>query len=66
MARVDMSPAAVTGRLRRASELRRLCLALAGPRLERAGPATSPDVPPVVKERRTGYRAGKQSKRAKP
>ena len=28
MKKVDMSPAAVTARLRRAAELRRLCLAL--------------------------------------
>ena len=35
MITVDMSPKAVTTRLKRVSQLRRLCLALAGPRLKR-------------------------------
>lgn len=33
MKKVDMSPQAVTGRLRRVDELRDLCRTLAGPRL---------------------------------
>ena len=32
---VDMSPGAITKRLRQVDELRDLCLALAGPRLKR-------------------------------
>ena len=35
MKRVDMSPEALTVRLRQVDDLRRLCLTLAGPRLRR-------------------------------
>jgi len=39
MKKVDMSPAAVTSRLRQAAELRRLCLALMRARPARKPPA---------------------------
>lgn len=39
--KVDMSPAVVTWRLKMTSELRRLCLALAGKRLEPPPPPGS-------------------------
>jgi len=42
--RIDMSPGAVSTRLKRTSQLRELCLALAGPRLKR--PWGVPDIPP--------------------
>ena len=53
---IDMSPKAVSSRLRLASELRDLCLALAGPRLkwDWRRPAAA-DVRPVVKEGKSGY-----------
>lgn len=52
--KIDMSPNAVTARLKRASQLRALCLALAGPRLKR--PWGVPPLPPTVKEQPTPYR----------
>lgn len=50
---VDMSPEAITRRLRQVDELRELCLALAGPRLKR--PWGVPPAPPTVKEQPTTY-----------
>jgi hypothetical protein len=57
--KIDMSPAAVSTRLKRASQLRELCLALAGPRLKRPwGVPPPPGAPaPVVKEGSTQYTA---------
>lgn len=52
---VDMSPAAITRRLRQVDQLRELCLALAGPRLKR--PWGVPAPPRAVKEHPTAYRA---------
>jgi len=55
--KIDMSPAAVSTRLRRASQLRELCLALAGPRLKRPwGVPALPLSPPTVKEPPATYR----------
>lgn len=54
---VDMTPEAVTRRLRQVDELRELCLALAGPRLKRPwGVPAPPPPPPAVKEQSTTYR----------
>lgn len=63
---VDMSPEAVTRRLRQVDELRELCLALAGPRLKRPwgvpDPVKAPswptdhterDIPPSTRPRRS-------------
>lgn len=62
---VDMSPEAVSRRLREVDELRELCLALAGPRLKRpwgvpeaAQAESQPDVP-------TPPQSGSQPKSAK-
>jgi hypothetical protein len=41
--KVDMSPEAVTRRLRQTSELRRLCLALAGKRISGAAAKVNPE-----------------------
>ena len=57
---IDMSSRAVTTRLKRVSELRRLCLALAGPRLKWDWRRTSADVPQTVHEDRNVYEAGKK------
>jgi len=47
---IDMSPEAVSIRLKRASQLRALCLALAGPRLKRPWGVPAPSASPAVKE----------------
>lgn len=49
---VDMSPAAVSRRLRKVDELRELCLALAGPRLKRPWGVPAPDRLPFVDPQR--------------
>ena len=61
---VDMSPRAVTLRLRQASELRDLCLALAGPRLKWDWRRTSADVPGVVKESNVAYDVTQKERKA--
>jgi hypothetical protein len=53
---VDRSPEAVTRRLKQVDELRRLCLALAGPRLKWDWRRTSADVRSVVKEEKANYK----------
>ena len=53
--KIDYSPEAIDSRLRQASELRDLCLALAGPRLKWDWRRTSADVPGVVKESNIAY-----------
>jgi hypothetical protein len=52
---VDMSPQAVTRRLRQVDELRELCLALAGPRLKRPWGVPPPPSSPTVKEQSATY-----------
>ncbi|MFZ4694278.1 MAG: hypothetical protein ACOYMV_04045 [Verrucomicrobiia bacterium] len=55
---VDMSPAAVTLRLKQVDELREACLALAGPRLKRPwGVPVTPGASTSVKEAPTPYEA---------
>lgn len=53
--KVDMSPQAISTRLKRVSQLRELCFALAGPRLKR--PWGVPAPPQAVKEHPAAYRA---------
>jgi hypothetical protein len=54
--KTDMSPRAVATRLERASQLRALCLALAGPRRKRPwGVPESPAPPATVKETAADY-----------
>ena len=63
---VDMSPGAITKRLRQVDELRDLCLALAGSRLKRPWGVPPPaDVPPVVKERPARYSVREKKARKK-
>jgi hypothetical protein len=54
--KIDMSPAAVSTRLKRASQLRELCLALAGPRLKRPWGVPPPPASPTVKEQSATYK----------
>lgn len=57
MKSVDMSPEAVSGRLRRVDELRDLCRTLAASRpMDGEKPPTSQDVRTLVKETRSNYK----------
>lgn len=64
--KIDMSPMAVTLRLRQVSELRNLCLALAGPRLKWDWHRTPAEVSGVVKEEMAHYPAGNGRKNTAP
>jgi hypothetical protein len=55
--KIDMSPSAVSTRLKRASQLRELCLALAGPRLKRPWGVPPPSAHARVKEGSARYTA---------
>jgi hypothetical protein len=64
---VDMSPQAVTRRLRQVDELRDVCLALAGPRLKRPwGVPASGDAPAVVKEKPSRYSTSQKKAQEQP
>jgi len=55
---VNMSPQAVTRRLRQVDELREVCLALAGPRLKRPWGVPAPArTAPAMKEQSPSYNA---------
>ena len=56
--KVDMSARAISTRLERASQLRALCLSLAGPRLKRPwGVPATPNAPKALKEKPGKYKA---------
>lgn len=64
---VDMSPAAITRRLKQVDELREACLALAGPRLKRPWGVPPPRSTLELKESPAAYApSGKEAPKIKP